>query len=59
MPEAAVDQSRLLKLINLPIEIINRYLARRPLIEIHRLAWAVPGSQSRAEDIRRLFGDVQ
>jgi hypothetical protein len=56
--EAVLDQSKLVKLIGLPIEIVTRYLARRPVIEIHKVAQELPGSRQLRADIQRLFGDV-
>jgi hypothetical protein len=46
------------KLVGLPIEIVRRAIARRPIIEIHRLAEELPGSCGLQESIKRLFGEV-
>ncbi len=45
------------KILGLPIEVIQRILARRPLVELYRLRFEVPASSNLKLAAHRLFGD--
>jgi hypothetical protein len=46
-----------IKILGLPIEIIERILARRPLVELYRLRSQVPTSSNLRIAVFRLFGE--
>jgi hypothetical protein len=56
--ESIIDPTKLVKLIGLPISALRRYLTRRPIFEIHRLAQQLPGNQRLCREVERLFGRV-
>ena len=56
--EVALDPTKWNKLISLPIEILRRATARRPIVEIYELLPTMPGLKASQRDIDRLFGNV-
>src|SRR5262249_13884705 len=56
--EILLDPNKWPRLLTLPVEVMRRWFARRPVIELHRLAAQLPGSQGLQRSIARLFGEV-
>jgi hypothetical protein len=56
--EVLLDPFKWPRIAKLPVDLLIRYRARRPIIEIHRLAPELRGSQAFKRSVVRLFGTV-